>query len=153
LGADGYLPNDRRHQIKAYGAWQATPEWLFGSNFLWQSGRPENCFGVNPIDSEAGIGYRNSYFWCNGHVVPRGSAGRTPNIWQLGLTASYTPRWAPGLRLQMDIDNVFNRHAAISVDEFGENGGGVAQPNTFLAPTGWQSPRLFRFTASYDFTL
>ena len=151
VGADGYLPNDRRHTVKIYGGWQAAPEWLVGANFLWQTGRPENCFGRNPID--ANIGYRNNYFYCNGRVVPRGSVGRTPTIWQLDLSLAYTPQWARGLRLQLDVDNVFDRHDAVKVYEKGENSGGVPQPNIYLEPTGWQPPRVFRFTASYDFTL
>jgi hypothetical protein len=153
IGSDGYLPNDRRHQVKIYGAWQATPQWLFGSTFQWNTGRPQNCIGVNPVDFTDNIGYRNSYFWCDGHVVPRGSKGTTPDVWNLGLTAVYTPRWAEGLRLQLDVDNVFNNHEAVAVNESGENGGGVATPNTYLVPTSWQAPRVFRFTASYDFSL
>ncbi|MHB1057877.1 MAG: TonB-dependent receptor [Rhodanobacter sp.] len=152
-GAYGYLPNDRRHTVKAYGGWQASPEWLVGANFYWQTGRPENCFGKNPIDDAEHFGYRNSYFYCDGHVVPRGSRGTTPATWQLDLTFAYTPQWFRGLRLQMDIDNVFNRRGTVKVDENGENGGGVPQPNSYLGSVGWQPPRLFRLTASYDFTL
>src|SRR3546814_11754409 len=50
IGSRGYLPNDRRHQIKAYGYWQMNPEWLFGSSLQIASGRPKNCIGNPPGD-------------------------------------------------------------------------------------------------------
>jgi len=44
-GSYGYLPNDRRHQIKGFGYYQVTPEWAFGATTVAESGRPKNCFG------------------------------------------------------------------------------------------------------------
>jgi outer membrane receptor for ferric coprogen and ferric-rhodotorulic acid len=46
--SNGLLPNDRTHQIKAYGFYDLTPEWTVGGNFLAASGRPKNCFGNHP---------------------------------------------------------------------------------------------------------
>lgn len=44
-GAYGYLPNDRRHQIKAFGSYKLTPELDVGFNLVLASGRPKNCIG------------------------------------------------------------------------------------------------------------
>src|SRR5699024_7428459 len=43
--ANGELANSRRHQLKAYGAWQMTPEWMLSGNVLIQSGTPRSCLG------------------------------------------------------------------------------------------------------------
>ena len=61
-GAYGYLPNDRRHQIKAYGYMAVTPQIIVGANALLASGRPKNCignfagtpsFGTSPADFDS----------------------------------------------------------------------------------------------------
>ena len=39
-GAYGDLPNDRRHSLKIYGAWQFRPEWTISANASWTSGKP-----------------------------------------------------------------------------------------------------------------
>ena len=44
-GSYGNLPNDRPHQVKAFGFYQFSPEWQVGGNFLAEAGRPKNCFG------------------------------------------------------------------------------------------------------------
>ena len=46
----GYLPNDRRHSLKLFGAYELTDEWTVGANLLIQSGRPINCLGVLDLD-------------------------------------------------------------------------------------------------------
>lgn len=42
----GYLPNDRRHSFKLFGNYEWSDQWSTGFNYLVQSGRPLNCFGV-----------------------------------------------------------------------------------------------------------
>ena len=49
-GAYGYLPNDRRHTVKLFGAYDITDQWRVGGNMLVQSGRPVNCNGFIPED-------------------------------------------------------------------------------------------------------
>src|SRR5699024_4092825 len=43
--ATGVLPNDRRHQIKIFGAYQITPEWTVSGNWYLASGTPRLCRG------------------------------------------------------------------------------------------------------------
>ena len=44
----GLLPNDRTHQIKAFGFYQLNNEWSVGGNLLLASGRPRSCLGGDP---------------------------------------------------------------------------------------------------------
>jgi hypothetical protein len=53
-GAYGYLPNDHRHTLKLYGAYQVTEQFRVGVNFFAQSGRPYGCLGFDPRDPSAG---------------------------------------------------------------------------------------------------
>ena len=158
-GANGYLPNDRRHSLKAFGAFKFTPEWSVGLNMLVQSGRPLNCFGGGagaPI-ADGIPGYNSAYFWCEGNIATRGSRGRTPWTWTLSPNVVYKPGWAKGLSLQMDMINVFNNTKPLSMNEVGERQPG-ANPTTYYAttymiPASVQTPRYFRLTAQYDFSL
>ncbi|MBB3227933.1 outer membrane receptor protein involved in Fe transport [Luteibacter sp. Sphag1AF] len=154
-GTNGYLPNDREHTFKLYGAWQITPEWLVGANGIFQTGRPENCYGLNPIDSQVVGGYGSgAYLYCNGMVVQRGSVGRTPNYWNIDLNASYKPQWFKGLTLTANIYNVFNKQKVLSVNEVGEdNNGASLATSTYLTPTSFQQPRYVQISAEYDFSL
>ncbi|MFC3549938.1 TonB-dependent receptor domain-containing protein [Lysobacter cavernae] len=161
VGAEGYLPNDRRHTLKLFGNYEFTDQWSVGANFLYQSGRPINCFGVYADDP---VGYGAGYFSCdtgevdpdtgsNGTtIVKRGSAGRTDDIYNLDLNVAYRPSFAEGkLAFKMDIFNVFNRQKALAVDEFGEDStGNPLQGVTYMTPTVYQAPRAVRFMVQYD---
>lgn len=156
VGADGYLPNDRRHTLKLFGNYEFNEQWSMGANFLYQSGRPINCFGVYADDP---VGYLNSYFSCDAPgeeggttIVPRGTAGRTPDIYNLDLNVAWRPAFADGrLALKMDVFNVFNRQKALAVDESGEDStGNPLQGVTYLTPTVYQAPRAVRFMVQYN---
>ncbi|QSX76311.1 TonB-dependent receptor [Lysobacter arenosi] len=161
VGADGYLPNDRRHTLKLFGNYEFNEQWSTGANFLYQSGRPINCFGVYGDDP---VGYLNSYFSCdagpvdpdtgsNGTtIVRRGSAGRTDDIFNLDLNVAYRPSFAEGrLAFKMDVFNVFNRQKALAVDEAGEDStGNPLMGITYLTPTVYQAPRAVRFMVQYN---
>ena len=156
LGTNGYQPNDRRHTVKVYGAWQMTDEWLIGANGIFQTGRPENCYGLNPADNLiAGGGYGDgAYLWCNNGIVKAGSAGRTPNTWQLDLNVAYKPAYIKGLTLQANIFNVFNKQKATSINELGEDDSGTSlRDSTYKIPTSFQTPRYIQLSAQYDFSL
>ncbi len=162
VGSDGYLPNDRRHTLKLFGNYEFNKQWSLGANFLFQTGRPINCFGVYADDP---VGYGASYFSCdpgavdkdtgsNGTtIVSRGSAGRTPKIYNLDLNVAWRPTFADGrLAFKMDVFNVFNTQKALAVDEFGEDDNGNPLRNsTYMTPTILQAPRSVRFMVQYDF--
>ena len=112
--------------LKAYGFYQLTPEWRFGSTLIAQSGRPKSCLGYNPDGSDFFynyLDYGRYYHYCDGKAVPRGSKGNLPTDITLGLNVGYVPRWAPGLDIQLDVLNVFDKQVAQNVEERGELGG------------------------------
>jgi len=170
-GAYGYLPNDRRHTLKLFGSYEISDEWAVGANLLVASGRPINCIGAYGNRWEHGYGA--SYFSCdegqpgprylpdgspnpewesNGRtIVPRGTRGTTPWLRTLDLNVVYRPSFAEGLQFKVDVFNVFNEQTAITVDEFGESGTGVPQPETYGRTTGYNAPRSVRFMVQYDF--
>ncbi|WP_049621882.1 TonB-dependent receptor [Frateuria defendens] len=153
IGSSGYLPNDRRHQLKAYGYWQATPEWLFGANASVASGRPKNCIGNAPEGYDR-QGYGTSFFFCdlNGDGIPeptpRGSQGRLPWTWRLDLSAQYSPAWADHkLSFTVDVFNVFSQQRTLSISE---TAGGDPSYGRTIA---YSDPRYVRLGARYDFSL
>ena len=147
-GSYGYLPNDRRHSFKIFGSYDLTETVSIGGNFSAQSGRPINCFGFHPISSP----YANSYFYCDGEQVDRGTAGRTPWTQKLDMNVSWKPGFASDkLTFKVDVFNVFNSRKAATVNEFGEDAGGNLQPNLYKSANGWQTPRAVRFMVQYDF--
>lgn len=155
-GSYGYLPNDRTHQIKAYGYYQVTPEVTVGGNFLAESGRPKNCFGnfggTRSAEFDDVIDYGNVYFYCDGKATPRGSQGRLPWNMKFDLNVAYKPSFARGLTLRADVFNIFNRQTAAVLDETREVS---YDPSTILPTYGrvisYTSPRTFRLTAEYNF--
>ena len=84
-------------------------------------------------------------------IVPRGTRGTTPWLRTLDLNVVYRPSFAEGLQFKVDVFNVFNEQTAITVDEFGESGTGVPQPETYGRTTGYNAPRSVRFMVQYDF--
>lgn len=157
IGSNGYLPNDHRNTVKVYGAWEITDEWTVGANGMFQTGLPESCYGYNPVDATIVGSYgTGNYDYCNGRVVPQGSAGRTPSTWELDLNAAYKPRWLKGLTLRANVFNVFNKQAVTSVNQQGESGptgGNSLVPTTYRMPTAYQAPRYVQLNAEYDFSL
>ena len=71
--AYGYLPNDRRHQLKMRGSFGITPAWQVGATFAVLSGRPVNKFGLgNPFDDTS----FHSFYICVGELHPPTSRSR-----------------------------------------------------------------------------
>ncbi len=153
--SNGYLPNDRRHQLKSYGYWTPNEEWLFSAAVIATSGRPKNCIGYY-LDDEDGnptdpIGYGSSYFVCDGVPAPRGSRGRLPWTYNVNLGVQYKPEWA-GEQITFGIDaiNVLNRRNVLNIDETYAGSPGTISP-TYGIPLNYNTPRYFRFTVRYDF--
>lgn len=153
-GAYGNLPNDRRHTIKAYGMYEYDMGLSIGANFIWQTGRPKNCFGVHPTDGFAGA-YGNSSFYCQGESTSRGSQGRTPNYWSLDLKAQYTVNFMDdkGLLLSLNIENILNNKAVLETQELGDQDGRYPQPVNPLYGKAiyFQDPTRISLAARYDF--
>ncbi|MBU3003304.1 TonB-dependent receptor [Paraglaciecola arctica] len=156
-GANGNLPNDRRHAIKLFGSYQVTEELNLGINAKWQSGRPKNAFGYHPTDVFAQA-YGSESFFADGELVPRGSLGTTSSVLEIDVTASYNVPIGEDydLTLRADIFNILNSDTATEVAEIYDQetsagaGTGLVSPE-FGLPSNWQTPRFVRLSASLRF--
>lgn len=153
VGADGLLPNDRKHQLKAFGFYQLNKEFTFGGNMLVASGRPRSCIGSAPAPGDS-PNYSNQTFYCFGSdrskniLVPRGTLGRLPWDTRLDLNAVYSPQSLKGLAFKIDVFNVFNRQTLQNVTEAYNSGTAVSA--NYEAPLSATAPRSAKFTVQYD---
>jgi hypothetical protein len=157
--ADGLLPNDRTHQIKAYGVWQVAPEWSIGGNFLASSGEPIACLGNYPtaLITPGFPDYGSAYHYCHGSDVtnntpsPQGADGRLPWDIRLDASLSYDPAFLKGLEFKINVFNVFNRQTVQQVDQTFD-GSGDRSP-TYFTPgpfVGYTEPRHIQFMVTYN---
>ena len=156
----GLLPNDRKHQIKAYGFYEISPELSIAANLLMQSGRPKSCIGTN-ADADRGLtdpygarfggpGYGPEYFFCSGKPVPRGSLGNMPWEKNLDLSFSYTPAAVKDLLFKIDVFNVLNAQKAIARQEINSNSGGVIVLANYGEDRTLQTSRTIKLTVEFN---
>jgi hypothetical protein len=162
LNADGPLPNDRRHQFKFRGSYAFNEHWSVGSTLSVASGRPISGIGVAaPGDDTAFYSFYTCVQNCTSDYAQservyelkrRGAFGRTPWTFDLGASVSYQTEIGNDTRLRVNLAvfNLFNQERVTQVDEIRENDIGDLN-DTFLDPTGWQSPRYGQLTVSVDF--
>ena len=140
----GFLPNDRRHQFKAFGSYAVTPELTIGANVLLASGRPVNRIGWR--DDPVRGSTSNDYF-----AVPRGTLGNTDWVFNTNLSFVYRPNWAEKrVSFTLDAFNVFNNKAVTEVVETYQNASGGTD-YTYGTPSAWQRPRYFRLSANFEY--
>lgn len=152
-GAYGYLPNHRKHQVKAFGFYQFNDEITVGGNALIASGRPRSCIGsaANPGDSP---NYANQTFYCGGLtrsqnvLTPRGSVGSLPWTHRWDMNVAYKPNFIKGLQFRVDVFNVFNSQSVASVTEAYNNAANVS--SLYQTPLSLTAPRYARFSLMYD---
>jgi hypothetical protein len=160
VNADGLLPNNRTHQVKVFGYYQAAPEWGFGGNMLWASGRPKNCIGNAP--STTGDYFTNgnvtnysqygsAYFFCNGVASPRGSWGTLPADIRVDVNFSYKPAALKGFGLKLDIFNLFNSQVEESIEERMYNRNVTTIRTLYNTVLSYTAPRSMKLTASFDY--
>lgn len=144
IGADGYLPNDRTHVIKAYGFYQINSEFTVGANLQIASGRPRNCTGNLPESVGPDLGYGSSYFFCHGVATPRGSQGRLPWSAQLDMNLGYQPAYLKGVIFKVDVFNLFNSSTINSETSDSDS-------KFYLQGGSRTAPRSARLTAEYNY--
>jgi len=152
-GAYGYLPNHRKHSIKAFGFYEVTPEIVVGGNVLIASGRPRSCIGsaANPGDSP---NYANQTFYCGGLtrsqnvLTPRGTVGELPWTHRYDMNVAYRPNFAKGLQFRVDVFNVFNSQTVQNVTEAYNSQANVS--GLYQTPLSLTTPRYARFSLMYD---
>lgn len=140
----GNLPNDRRHQFKAFGAYAINSELTLGANLLVASGRPLNKIGliVDPVRG----GASNDYM-----LAPRGTLGTTDWVFRADLSLTYRPKWGKDrLSARFDVFNILNGSAVTEVEEVSQTAAGASEPSYGVAKA-WQTPRYFRLSVGVDF--
>ena len=111
VNSTGPLPNDRPHVLKLVANYRATPTVALGTYFTVMSGTPLNQLGASYLI------YRPIF------LVQRGSAGRTPTLWDLNLRVSWELQRLLGaragleLRLVADLLHVGNPQKAVDYDQ------------------------------------
>jgi len=157
IGSNGLLPNDRKHQIKAFGFVDVTEEIVIGGNLLLASGRPRSCSGTNPITNAPGWNgpdYQSASRYCLGAtgaqntLVQRGTLGRLPWEKTLDLNVVYRPNFLAGLALKIDVFNVLNDQSTQKVNERYNTGN--ARYALYETPTYYSAPRAARFSVEYN---
>ena len=157
--ANGYLPNDRRHQLKAHGAYAITPEWMVSANVRIMSGAPISCFGYYDPDGSIDhgsdeadpIGYHGSYHTCFGEAWAPGKKF-TPWTHRYDLGVTYKPAALDHkLALSVNVFNVLNERKATSFVSGSEDDGPYSVNNDYNLPVSFTTPRYVQFSVSYDY--
>jgi len=149
LNGEGLLPNDRTHVFKLSGGYRLGAGVTVGAFGAWQSGTPLNEFGSDPM----------GYPWM-AFLQKRGTAGRTPSLWDTNLRISYEPmmftrdRWRP--RFTMDLLHVGSQRKEVNYDQIHysnvDTEGNQIDPNpTYGRAIAYQSPMLVRLGAEIGF--
>jgi hypothetical protein len=139
----GNLPQDRRHNLKAFGTYAFDSGWSVGGNVYFLSGRPVNALGLHPTDIFAAA-YRAVSFFNQGRPSPRGCCGTTDNVFGVDVMVRYQlPIDRVDLFWRLDIFNVGNRHGVVEVEERADLWDGDMNPD-YLQPTAYQRPRRVR---------
>jgi outer membrane receptor for ferrienterochelin and colicin len=150
IHSNGLLANDRKHQFKAYGYYQLTPEWMFSGSIRLTSGAPKSCLGYFGPGEDDPIDYGSSYHSCAGSLYAPGDQ-RQPWVKQLDLAVEYRPAFADHkLAFGVQVFNVTNEQKPLSTDATYEDDRFTVS-NTYNAGIYFQTPRYARLTATYDF--
>lgn len=145
-GAYGYLPNDRRHTVKAYGSYRPFAFLDLGSNLVVQSPQHNSCIGTVPkaIDAAAN-GYHGYSFYCNGALVPRGTAFTGDWLTQVDVSMIVhlpVPKQFDA-SLRLDVFNLLGSSSVTAFDQAGQLSSD--EPNlNYRKPLAYQSPRYAR---------
>ena len=147
----GFLPNDRRHNLKVFGAYAWDMGLQVGGYLYYQTGRPRNAFAVHPTDSWAQDYDNSSFFYWDGTPAPRGSVGTTDDM--LGLDAMVKYDFQLGgmdCNVRLDIFNLLDSDAVTYYSETSGTASG-GQDESFGQPVYYQEPRRVRFGVGLSF--
>ena len=103
---NGLLPNDRTHVFKFSGSYKFSFGLTAGITFTAQTGTPLSKYGSDELN--------------NILLSPRGTAGRTPSIWDLNARfiyeIPYLYNW--NTRLILDIFNIASQRKPVDVNQY-----------------------------------
>lgn len=145
VNTEGFLPNDRRHVLKLTTTYRTAFGFTPSAFVSWMSGTPLNEWGWTTW------GYPT-------FLVPRGSVGRTPAIWDLNVRLAYTVPWR-GIgtaRFVLDLLHLGNPQQSVLIEQlhyFAQDAdGNPSNPNPdYLEPFGYQPPMAARLGVELGF--
>ncbi len=148
--ATGNLAQDRRHNVKLFGAYSFDSGFQVGGNFYYWSGRPINSLGTHPTDEHAAQ-YSGFSFFTDGVAMPRGCCGTTDDIFGVDGMVKYDFQVGNvDMNVRLDIFNIFDQSGVTQVRENAEFSVGVPDPN-YGRTTRYQQPRRVRFGFGLNF--
>jgi hypothetical protein len=171
--SDGFLPNDRRNQLKLRGTYALNPNWQVGANLEVNSGGPITAYGTgNPFDATDYHSYEICVDKCgfipgqvdsDGDPVPypsedrvyqkstRGNYGRLPWTYTVDANITYLLPFDGGnMRVKLTAFNLFNQQRTVQVDQDLQSGIG-SYNDSFLQPIVFQPPRYVQLSFSAEF--
>jgi hypothetical protein len=142
LNATGLLPNDHTHVFKLSGSYRTIVGLTMGAVGIVESGMPLSEFGGTPVGPP--------YY---GFIGARGSHGRTPTVWDLGLRFAYEPAFvAKGRvhpRVTLDVLHVASQRRSLRDNEvrffaLDSSGNQIDLNPNYLMPMVFQPPMAVR---------
>ncbi|MCH1925658.1 TonB-dependent receptor [Shewanella sp. C32] len=151
-GAYGNLPNDRRHTIKVFGAYQLTDNVTVGTNITAQSGRPKNALSYSTLPDDYPEEYQyGDTFYPFGVKCSRGCMGT--EAWTFTVDANVTYNidyWDDvNANVKLDVFNLFNAQTVTKTNEYLDEGG-LTSPTYGLAEE-FVAPRYVRVSFNVAF--
>jgi hypothetical protein len=146
VNSTGLLPNDRTHVFKLSASHRTKFGLLAGTTFTWASGTPRTVFAPGP-----GIPVFRAF------VKARGSAGRTPGLWDLNIRLGYDLNVLRGAqsRVLLDVLHIGNPQKAVQLEElqYLKNTNGVFSDEnpSYGMPIAYQPPMMARLGAEVTF--
>jgi hypothetical protein len=145
----GLLPNDRTHVLKLSAYYGMDFGLTVGTSFSWMSGTPLSVME----GSSQGPPHIN-------FAIPRGSDGRTADIWDLNFRLAYdlahviNTRMRP--RLILDVFHLFSQREPVTFDQNknfnqDDDGNQIDFNPTFGLATSYQPPTAVRMGFEFNF--
>lgn len=152
VNSNGELSNNHTHQLKAYGSYMISPEWMVSGALRVMSGAPKACLGYyGPDNTDPAHGYYSAYRWCAGKPSNLGTMGHLPWTKTVDLGVTYRPAFGGNkLAFNLNIFNVFNERKPTVLDATYEDDAFTVS-NTYGAALYQTAPRYGRFSVTYDF--
>ena len=142
--AAGLVPNDRTHVFKFSGSYSFSFGLTTGISFIIQSGTPLNELAF----SNYGIKF----------LEPRGSLGRTPTIWDLGVRFTYELPLMNLIRSRfiLDLFHIASQFKPVDIDQLhywsiDENGNPIDPNSTYGQAYRYQQPMSMRLGMEVSF--
>ncbi|SFS15244.1 TonB-dependent Receptor Plug Domain [Dyella sp. OK004] len=151
--ANGVLGNNRTHQIKAYGVYRISPEWMVSGVINLASGGPHNCLGFFGPNQTQPDGYGSYYHWCNGKPSVPGSMGDLSWTHRVDLNLTYRPAFADHkLAFNLSVFNALNQQRPLVLyTRYNSNNTPDKLNDLYDTVKVMESPRYVRFGISYDY--